>query len=316
MRALVPNNLGFEVEVAGVDVESFAPMHKLGLSRRDADALVVFESPPELLRSYAHALPNVRFVQTLAAGTESVTAAGFDPATVIASGRGLHDRPVAEHALALLLAAARSLPVAFRAQAGRRWASELGGRRPFPDPERFTTLVGARVAILGFGSIGHTLARHLTALSATPVGITRDGLEPGTVALHDAPELLPSIDALVLALPAAPGNRKIVDAALLSRMPRHAWIINVGRGITVDEAALTRSLERGDLGGAALDVFESEPLPSSSPLWSLPNVIITPHAAGGRPDGAKELIESNLALFRDGRQPRNLVPHPLPDFPG
>lgn len=307
MKVLVPDNLGADIVLAGIDAVRYRPLAELPLHTADAAAIVVFESPPALLQAYARSLIELRFVQTLSAGADAVLAAGFRPEAAIASGRGLHDFPVSEHIIGLLLAAARSLPAASTAQRSHRWAAELGGRQPFPDPHRFSTLIGARIAIWGFGSIGHALADRLTAMGAEPVGVTRRGDEPGTVAIAALGSLLPTVDALVLLLPGTPENRHIVDAEVLRRLPPHAWLVNAGRGSTLDEAALVDALDRGELAGAALDVFETEPLPRSSPLWDQPNVIITPHAAGGRPIGAKELVEDNLARLARGDRLCNLV---------
>lgn len=311
MKVLVPDNLGFAVEVPGAEVVRYPPLSDLPPGTADATALMVFETPSHLLRRYAEGLPDLVFVQTLSAGPDAVLAAGFAPHVALASGRGLHDLPVAEHTLALLLAAARSLPAAGRAQREHRWAGELGGRQPFPDPGRFATLIGARIAIWGFGSIGRVLAERLTTMGAHPIGITRSGVEPDTVGdtvgVDDLDAVLPTVDALVLLLPGTAENRHVVDARVLELLPTHAWVVNVGRGAALDEGALVAALARGALAGAALDVFETEPLAASSPLWDLPNVIITPHAAGGRPIGAKELIEENLGRLRRGEDPRNLV---------
>jgi phosphoglycerate dehydrogenase-like enzyme len=124
------------------------------------------------------------------------------------------------------------------------------------------------------------------------------------------PALLPTADVLISILPATPATRHAFNASVAALLPRHAWFVNVGRGATVDEAALLAAIRSGRLAGAALDVTEVEPLPPSSPLWDEPNIIISPHAAGGRPLGAPELIRSNLAAFREGRPLRNLVARP------
>jgi phosphoglycerate dehydrogenase-like enzyme len=123
----------------------------------------------------------------------------------------------------------------------------------------------------------------------------------------DFPSLLPTADALVMILPALPATRHAFNASVAALLPRHAWLVNVGRGATLDEAALLDAVRSGRLGGAALDVTEAEPLPPSSPLWDQPNIIVSPHAAGGRPLGAPSLIRSNLEAFRSGRPLRNVV---------
>ncbi len=102
-------------------------------------------------------------------------------------------------------------------------------------------------------------------------------------------------------------TRHALDADRLARLPRHAWVVNVGRGTTVDEDALAAALEAGRLGGAALDVFATEPLPADSPLWTAPNCVVSPHAAGGRPQGAEALIAENLRRCLAGQPLRNVV---------
>ena len=109
-------------------------------------------------------------------------------------------------------------------------------------------------------------------------------------------------------LPATGATEKALDAGVLRLLPPHAWLINVGRGATVDEDALLAAVRGGRLAGAALDVFDAEPLPAGSGLWDEPNVIITPHAAGGRPIGAADRIAENLAAFRAGAELRHVVP--------
>lgn len=309
MKVLLPDNLGFVPCVAGAEILLFDPFAPLPVTHRDAQAIVVFETPADVLAGYARDLGRIEWVQSLGAGVDAMFGAGFRPGTLITSGRGLHDLPVAEHVLALLLAAARSLPRAIRAQIGHRWASELGGRQPFPDPTRFSTLLGAKVGIWGFGSIGRTLASRLTGLGSEPIGIVRDGSDPlpGTVPTARIGAVLPVLDALVLLLPGTPANRHIVDAGVLRALPPRAWVVNAGRGSVLDEAALIDALIGGRLAGAALDVFEEEPLGVNSPLWDLPNVILTPHAAGGRPVGAESLVTRNLQAYVAGRPLENLA---------
>ena len=167
------------------------------------------------------------------------------------------------------------------------------------------------MVIWGFGGIGTTLAPHLKALGAHVTGVARSAGERHGFPVVDTAgmrDLLPGTDVLVMILPATPETAHALDAALLALLPRHAWLVNVGRGSTVDEAAVLDAVRSGRLGGAALDVFETEPLPPESGLWDEPNVIVTPHAAGGRPIGAAELIAENLAALRAGRPLRHVVP--------
>ena len=162
-------------------------------------------------------------------------------------------------------------------------------------------------------ALAAAVAPLLAALGARVTGIAQSG---GTrhgfpvVTADDLPTLLPSADLLINILPALESTSRIVDAAVLALLPAHAWLINVGRGSTVDEAALLTALRDGRLAGAALDVFETEPLPPGSGLWDEPNVLITPHAAGGRPLGAADRIRSNYEALLAGRPLSHVVQAP------
>jgi phosphoglycerate dehydrogenase-like enzyme len=311
VKLLLPDSIDLDVNgPADVEIVVYAIDHPIPEDHTDAETLVVWGNRPDQLRDAAGRLTRLRWVQTLAAGPDEVLAAGFDPAVVVTAGQGMHDSPVAEHALALVLAAARRLNLLIRAQIGRRWAGELGGRQPVVPVNDFRTLRGARVAIWGFGGIAATLAPHLTALGATVTGVARSAGERHgfpVVTPSDLPDILPRTDLLINILPATPDTRHAVDAQVLALLPEHAWLVNVGRGATVDEAALLAAIRDNRLAGAALDVFETEPLSSESPLWDEPNIIISPHAAGGRPIGAADLIAHNLAALRDGEPLRNVV---------
>jgi phosphoglycerate dehydrogenase-like enzyme len=277
---------------------------------RDADVLVAWANPDGLLRQEAERLTALTWVQSLAAGPDHVLEAGFRSEVIITSGRSLHDLPVAEHTLALVLAAARRLDLTTRAQIGRRWAGELGGLQPSDNSRRFTTLRGASVVIWGFGSIATTLGPYLEALGARVTGVARSAGERAgfpVVAQAELSAVLPTADVLILILPATAETRGSLDVDVLALLPSRAWVVNVGRGATVEEDALVAALQEGRIAGAALDVTRTEPLPVDSPLWDAPNVIITPHAAGGRPLGADELIAENVRAFIAGQPLRNLV---------
>lgn len=288
------------------DVDQPLPDELLG-----AQALVAWGNPTPLLADAARRMPDLRWVQALAAGPDAVLAAGFAPHVTVTSGRGLHDGPVAEHTLALVLAAARRLPELVRAQDAHRWADELGGRQRLPhEGGEFRSLSGARVLIWGFGSIAARLAPLLTVLGAQVVGVaSRAGQRAGyqVITPADVPATLPGIDVLIGILPATPATRKVLDASVFAALPEHAWVVNVGRGTTLDEADLLAAIADGSIAGAALDVFETEPLPADSPLWDEPRVLITPHAAGGRPVGADTLLADNIRAFVRGEPLRNVV---------
>ncbi len=277
----------------------------------DAEALVVWGNSRDQLADAAKRLPRLRWIQDLAAGPAVVVAAGFPEQVVITSGRSLHDATVSEHALALTLAAARHLHRTVRAQIGRRWARELGGLQPLDNAHGFSTLRDATVVIWGFGGIGRALAPLLAALGAKVVGVARSARPEGDFqVVDDIDAVLPTADVLVMILPSTPSTDRALDARRLALLPRHAWLVNVGRGSTVDEDALVDALRAGGIAGAALDVTRTEPLPIESALWDLPDVIITPHAAGGRPLGAAALIMKNAHALVSGAPMTNLFERP------
>ncbi len=276
----------------------------------DAEVVVVWGNPAERLRELATAARSVRWVQTLMAGPDAVLAAGFPDDAVVTSGRGLHDATVTEHVLALLLAGVRRVPDLVRAQQEHRWAGELGGLQPLHPAGEVRTLLGAHVTVWGFGSIAARLAPVLRALGAEVTGVARTaGERHGTrvVTADDLPDVLPRTDVLVGLLPDLPGTRGAIDAHVLDLLPTGAWLVNAGRGSTLDEDALLAAVRGGRLGGAALDVFATEPLPADSPLWDEPRVLVSPHAAGGRPVGWEDLVADNAARFVAGRPLRNVV---------
>jgi phosphoglycerate dehydrogenase-like enzyme len=303
----VPLDPALPEGVEAVRYDAAAPVPEEHL---DAEALVVWGNAPDDLRAVAGRMPRLRWVQTLAAGPDAVLGAGFPDDVVVTSGVGLHDRPVTEHALALVLALLRRLPEAIAAQAEHRWAGELGGLQPLHPPGRVTTLLGARVLVWGFGNIGQNLAPLLQALGAQVTGVGRSAGERvgfPVVAQDQLEAELGRTDVLVMILPATEATTHALDAARLAALPRHAFVVNVGRGTTVDEPALLAALTERRIAGAALDVTEVEPLPADSPLWDAPNLLLTPHAAGGRPVGGDELVGTNLAALLAGRELRNVV---------
>lgn len=316
MKLLYPTSIKLDLATQLQDQPSVTPVaydpsQLIPDEHLDATVLVAWANTAANLEHAARHMPALRWVQSLAAGPNDVLAAGFDRARVaVTSGSGLHNRPVAEHALALLLAAARRTHEMRDYQAQKTWAGHLRG-----DPTRpgymFSTLRGANVLVWGYGNIAKTLAPHLQALGATVRGVARqpgvrDGVE--VFAEDKLPELLRAADALVMILPGSDATRHALNAERISHLREHAWVVNVGRGTSVDEAALVDALQKHQIGGAALDVFEQEPLPAESRLWDAPNLILSPHAAGNRPLGAEALIAENLKLFQAGKTLTNTMP--------
>ena len=309
MKILVPDIIQLE-PIEDVVVVQYAVAEPIPEEHTDAQMLVVWGNPPAQLAREATRLHRLEFVQSLFAGPDSALAAGFAENVVIAGGQGLHDATVSEHALALILAAARQLSRTVRAQIGHRWAGELVALQAFENQRAFTTLQDAHVVIWGFGGIARSLAPLVRMHGARVTGIARsarteDGVD--VVSSDRLAEVLPTADVLVMILPSTPETARALGESELQLLSNHAWLVNVGRGSTVDEAALVRALRDGELAGAALDVAEVEPLPVDSGLWDLPNVIITPHIAGGRPRGAGALIAENAIAHMTGGAIRNLV---------
>ncbi len=311
MKILLPNSVELAPSLPpgahAVTYDAAAPIPEEHL---DAEVLVVWANRNRHLREIAGKMPNLRLVQALLAGTDTLLRAGFPEDVIIASGVGLHDKTVTEHALTLTLSLVRRLPQCALAQAEHRWASELGGYLPLHPPGPITTLLDANVLIWGFGSIGQTLAPVLSALGANVRGVAqtageRSGFE--TITDAELPAALAETDLLVMVLPATEATHHALNAKRLAQLNPDAFVVNVGRGSTVEETALTAALSSGHLAGAALDVTEVEPLPPESPLWDAPRLLLTPHAAGGRPVGADELISANVAALHEGNPLRNVV---------
>ncbi|QJW36348.1 NAD(P)-dependent oxidoreductase [Cellulosimicrobium protaetiae] len=312
MKILVPGTIALDVPGGpGDDVVRYDAEAPFRPADADAEVLVVWGNTPGNLADAAARLTRLRWVQTLAAGPDAVLAAGFGPDVTITSGRSLHDGPVAEHALALVLAAVRRLDVLGAAQREHRWDAVVNRAQADPATASRYTLDGARVTIWGFGSIAARLAPLLAALGAEVMGVAgsrgeRHGFP--VVTDDDLPDVLATTDVLVSLLPALGTTRRALDAARIDQLPDHAVFVNVGRGATVDEDALVAALREGRLGGAALDVTETEPLPEGSPLWDAPHLILTPHVAGNRPQHGSDLVNANLDALRAGRELRNVVP--------
>jgi phosphoglycerate dehydrogenase-like enzyme len=273
---------------------------------RDADAML----SAQLTRSLFAAAERLRWVHSPAAGVggmlfpELVTSP-----VVLTNSRAMSSGTIAEHVLAVTLAMFRRLPHAWRSQAAREWAQDaigLAGNR---------LIAGSRVVVIGMGGIGSAVARRMRALDADVIGVRRtaapvsEGVSTVVTVdrLHD---VLPSADVVVLAAPHTRETRELVGARELSLMRPHALLVNVSRGQLIDERALIEALRAGTIGGAALDVFVDEPLPPDSPFWTLPNVLVTPHTSGFRPDhwdAVIDLFSNNLRRFEAGEPLINVV---------
>ncbi|HXW05013.1 MAG TPA: D-2-hydroxyacid dehydrogenase [Vicinamibacterales bacterium] len=273
----------------------------------DAEAAFSSHMTPALLA----AAPRLRWIHSPAAGVGSMLFPALQHGPVlVTNSRGMAADTMAEHVLAVTLAMFRRLPHALRSQARREWAQDAIGRAAS------RTIAGSRVLIVGLGATGLAVATRMHALGAEVTGIRRrvENSRPDAVARVAPPsrlrELLPAADVIVLSAPHTPETRHMIGEAELAAMSPRALLVNVSRGRLVDEAALVRALAAGRPGEAALDVFQQEPLPPGSPLWTLPNVLITPHTSGFRADhwdAALRLFAENLRRLDAGLPLRNMV---------
>lgn len=253
--------------------------------------------------------PALRWVHTIpAGGGQQVKAARLDSDAlariVFTTSAGVHAEPLAEFAVFGVLAGAKLLPYLHSAQIRHEWA-----------PRRAMGLApDMTVAIVGLGGIGRLTASKLSALGYRVVGVHRHEAEvPGVAQIYPV-EMLAKVaataDAIVLALPGTVQTEGMLSREVLAEIKPGASVVNVGRGSTVDEPALIEALSDGRVGFAALDVTAVEPLPSDSPLWDLPNVLISPHTAAITPHEARlitELFAANATAFIDGTPMANLV---------
>lgn len=312
VKILATNNAPFEFEApAGVEVVSVDEREPIPAEHLDADAAIVQGWTSPVVTQLATEATQLRWVQTLAAGPDGVLAAGFPDGVTITNGRGLHNFTVAETALTLALTGIKQVPEMLAAQRERRWEhGEFGEWRTLRPNGRLGSLIETNVLVWGFGAIGQQIARLFTTLNAHVKGVAntageRAGFEVVTDA--DLPTLLPQTDVLVMVLPSAPDTQKALNAERIALLPDHAWVINVGRGVTVDQEALVAALTDGTLGGAALDVTDPEPYPADGPLWDAPNTVIFPHVAGGVAYGSNALLNDNVARLQAGETLRNVV---------
>jgi phosphoglycerate dehydrogenase-like enzyme len=230
---------------------------------------------------------------------------------IITNSRGLHADAMAEHTVAVILSFVRQLHRARDAQRERRWAQD----ELWTVPPEFGTLSGTTMVLVGLGAVGGAIATRARALGVHVVAVRRHPRPDPAPAdeqwgIDALLRLLPRADWLVLAAPLTADTRHLIGAQQLERLAPSAVIVNVGRGHLIDEPALVASLAAGRLAGAALDVVEHEPLPADSPLWSMPNVLLTPHVSGLAPDywgRAMRMFEENLRRFMDGRPLLNVV---------
>jgi phosphoglycerate dehydrogenase-like enzyme len=245
---------------------------------------------------------------------------------VLTNASGIHSVPISEHIFAFLLAFARRMDQAARAQSERIWVSNRWQRQSptiSPDQQfdfvigkdRVFELAGKTMLLIGVGAIGERTAKIASAFDMHVIGMRRNvslsvpGVER-MVSPDQLLDVLPEADFVVITAPLTPATQHMIDKRALDAMKPTAYIINIGRGGTIVESDLIDALQSGTIAGAGLDVFEQEPLPEDSPLWGLENVIMTSHYSGLTPEYDARGIEiflDNLTRYQQGEPLRNVV---------
>jgi len=295
------------------EIRALAPGHRVLVSRDHAemeaaldDIEIVFDGFPRDLLARA---PKLRWYQQGSAGVDwllrhpELAAKDF----ILTNGSGIHAVPISEQIMAYCFALARELPSAVHAQRERRWA-----RGEF---NHVFELAGQTMLLIGVGAIGGRTAEIAKGIGMRVLGVRRNPevAHPAVEAMY-APgrllEALPLADWVVITAPYTPETKGMIGERELRAMKPTAYIVNIGRGATIQQAALVRALQEGWIRGAGLDVTDPEPLPADSPLWDMPNVIITPHTSGRtprRPERAMALFLDNLGRYLRGEPMRNVV---------
>ena len=263
----------------------------------DIDVMVMFGI--EVRDFMLSGAPRLRWIQSLATGVDHfLRCASLKPQVLITSGRGIHGPPMREQVAYMMMAVSRDAVRQVGDQKAHFWERRL-----------WRTLHGKTAAIVGVGVVGIAIAELLKAFGMHVIGVTRT---PRAVSGFD--EMMPTArladaarraDYLINILPASTDNLGLFDGEIFAAMKHSAYYISAGRGQTVDEAALYAALCEHRIAGAALEVFQTEPLPPDSPFWNLPNVFITPHVGGyvvEYEDFIMPLIVDNMRLFLAGRQ--------------
>ena len=274
----------------------------------DTDIFVGYSLRAEQLT----AARKLKWIHSTAAGVAQLMYPELrDSGIVVTNPSGIFSVPMAEHTMGLLLALARSFPDSVRQQDRAHWSQQ----ELWDKPQHLIELNGQVLLIVGFGSIGREVAKRARAFDMRVWGVTRSGTGDLThaekiLAAKDLHEALPDADFVLIAAPETAETRHLIGAPQIAQMKRGARLINVGRGSLLDEAALIQALKSGALGGAALDVTRVEPLPVESPLWKMPNLMITPHTSGVSDrlwHRQTAILMDLLERWFDGRELFNLV---------
>jgi phosphoglycerate dehydrogenase-like enzyme len=304
---------GLAESPSGCEIRFIPTRESLAAHAADADAVFTWAPRLDWIATEWGWSKRIRWIATSTVGVDGLLFPELVRSdVVVTNSAGVFNEAMAEYALALVSAVCADLHTTLRLQHERAWQHR-----------ETTRLAGRRIVVAGAGGIGRAVARQLTRAGAIVTCIGRHGRtdpELGPVAaVTELASLLPAADFVIVVLPLTQDTRGLFGRETLMRMRGDAWLINLGRGAIVDEPALISMLRSGTIGGAALDVFADEPLPAQSPLWALPNVIVSPHMSGdfdGWEGALTGLFLSQLRRFRAGEPLVNVVDKELGFVPG
>ena len=279
----------------GLSIRQAATVEQARPFCRDADILIAL-APPDF-QALLKLTPAVKWIQALTTGTDAVTASpDFRPGTIVTSGRGSHAPQMSELAFLHMLSLARDFPRLLDNARARRWDR-------WPQP----LLWGKTAVLVGVGSISEELARRCVAFGMRVLGVSdgRTSIEgfERVFPRRSLGEAAALADFLIVLTPLTPETKGLIGRDVLARIKPGGLLLNLARGPVVDEPALIEALVSGRLAGAGLDVFTVEPLPAESPLWTLPNVLVTPHIGGLSDSYAEQVapvILHNMRAYLSG----------------
>ena len=290
-RAEISDALG---AVPGAELAVVETLDELLSALPGAAGLVLYDAPPEVARQVVEALrgSTVRWMHFLTAGREGFEAVGVPRDVQVTDPAGAVAPTVVEHAMALLLALARQVPRMLEEQRARNWDRLAVSKKA-------VTLEGGVIVIVGYGRIGREVARLARAFGMRTIGLSRtrkpDAHLDEAATLSELQQVVGRADAVVVSAALTEETRHLIGPAVLAACKPGALLVNVARGGLVDQSALAEALRSGRIGGAGLDAVDPEPLPADDPLWDAPNLIVSPHFAGGASAASRARLADGAA---------------------
>jgi len=296
---------GLENVPSNVELRFATSVDELRSALQGAQMMLGWSFQSRAMRDAWDSAASLRWVHWCGAGVDALLFDEFAQSDVVlTNSRGVFDRSMAEYTLGLIIAFAKHMPETLRFQGEKRWKHRLTEQ-----------LLGKRVLVVGVGSIGREIGRVLGAFGLVVDGVGRrardiDADFRKVHAVSDLDSLLPDADYVVAITPSTAETFQLFGAKQFSLMKRSARFINLARGVVANEAALIAALQAGEIAGAGLDVFETEPLEETNPLWEMDNVIVSPHMSGdfyGYDEVSMNIFLDNVNRFLEGQELRNVV---------